>query len=234
VSAQVLLLTHETTASPGKVGDALHARGVATVACRPFAGEALPGPSEFAGVVLMGGRMSANDEHLDFIRAELAWIPRVLAAGTPYFGICLGAQLLARALGARVTRHAHGLHEIGYQPIRAASAGSGLFPAEMHVYQWHNEGFELAHGAELLAEGDVFAHQAFRYGNAVGVQFHPEVTPSIVARWIEDDADLLRAEAQPRDAQLAAAPLHDPLVGRWLDRFLDGWLDRRPHTAAAE
>jgi GMP synthase (glutamine-hydrolysing) len=233
MNGRILFVTHEKTACAGRVGEVLRGRGYATAICRPFQGETLPPAGEFDGVVVFGGRMSANDEHLDFIRAELEWIPTVLAHGTPYLGICLGGQLLARALGARVTRHPGGLHEIGYARIRAAAAAQDLFPAAMHVYQWHNEGFDIARGAELLAAGEVFAHQAFRYGGAVGVQFHPEVTPSIVARWTEADPDLLRPEAQPRAQQVAVAPTHDPVVGRWLDGFFDRWLMQRPQTAAA-
>ncbi len=233
MSGRILFVTHEKTACAGRVGEVLRARGYATTVCRPFLGDPLPAARDLAGVVVFGGRMSANDEHLDFIRAELAWIPTVLAQGTPYLGICLGGQLLARALGARVARHPGGLHEIGYAPVRPVVAGHEVFPAPMHVYQWHNEGFDVAPGAELLAAGDVFAHQAFRYGRAVGLQFHPEVTPAIVTRWTESDPDLLRPEAQPRAHQVAAAPTHDPVVGRWLDAFFDRWLQARPQTAAA-
>jgi len=233
LSGRILLLTHQDTACPGRVGEELRARGFATVACRPVAGDPLPDPNGFAGVVVFGGKMSANDEHLDFIRDELRWIPRVLAADVPYLGICLGGQLLARSLGARVAPHDAGLHEIGYAPIRPTAAGRELFPSPLHVYQWHREGFDVPRGADLLASGDVFAHQAFRCGIAVGLQFHPEATPDIVTRWTEDGEDLDQPGAQSREDQFAAAPVHDPVVARWLGRFLDRWLGGQPQTAAA-
>ncbi len=158
-SNRILVLTHEPDASCGRVGDTLTAGGYCLVPCRPFAGEALPkAMHEYAGIIAFGGRMSSNDEHLDYIRAELRWIPSVLAASTPYLGICLGAQLLARALGAGVAPHPDGLHEIGYTRIRPTAAGVGHFPAPMNVYQWHGEGFDVPQGAELLAAGEVFAH----------------------------------------------------------------------------
>ena len=227
----VLLVTHERNASPGLVEELLHARGVATQRCRPFAGDALPDPASFAGVALFGGGMSSNDEHLPFIRAELDWIPRVLASGTPFFGICLGAQLLARALGAPVSRHKDGLHEIGFARIAPTEAGLDVFPAPMHVYHWHGEGFAIPQSATRLASGDVFENQAFRYGRAVGVQFHPEVTPAIMSRWFVDLDDFHLPGARPRAEHEAGAPVHGPVVGRWLEEFLTRWL--RPDKSAA-
>lgn len=234
MAARILLVTHEPAASPGRVDEALHTRGHATVRCRTFASDVLPDARDFDGVVVFGGHMSANDEHLDFIRAELQWIPTLLAHGTPYLGICLGAQLLARALGAPVTRHRDGLYEIGFARIEPTEAGADTFVQPMHVYHWHGEGFAIAQGATRLATGDIFENQAFRYGNAVGVQFHPEVTPAIITRWVRDKHDLRLPGAQPRETHLAAADLHGPEVERWLDGFLERWLRRgRPDAAAA-
>ncbi len=227
----VLLVTHERKASPGRVEDLLHAQGVETQRCRPFAGEPLPDPTRFSGVVVFGGGMSSNDEHLPFIRAELDWIPTVLAAGTPYFGICLGAQLLARSLGAAVRRHEQGLHEIGFARITPTEAGRDVFGVPMHVYHWHGEGFAIPPGATRLASGEVFENQAFQYRHAIGVQFHPEVTPTIMARWFVDLADFHLPGAQPRESHEAAAPAYLPVVDRWLDGFLKRWL--RPAKSAA-
>lgn len=229
----VLLVTHERKASPGRVEELLHAHSIATQRCRPFDGDVLPDPAQLSGVVVFGGGMSSNDEHLPFIRAELDWIPTVLAANTPYFGICLGAQLLARALGAPVTRHARGLHEIGFARIAPTEAGRDIFGVPMHVYHWHGEGFAVPHGATRLATGEVFENQAFQYRHAVGVQFHPEVTPGIMARWFVDLADFHLPGAQPRAEQEAAAPRHLPAVDRWLDGFLKRWRQPAKNAAAA-
>ena len=186
------------------------------------------------GVVVFGGRMSANDEHLDYIRAELQWIPQVLSTSTPYLGICLGGQLLARVLGASVAPHAEGLHEIGYTRIRPTAAGIGHFPAPMHFYQWHGEGFEVPRGAELLAAGDTFPNQAFRFGRAFGLQFHPEVTKSILERWTRDGHDMdLPGAIRDREAHFAGARQYDDAIAAWLKTFLDDWLGMDRATAAA-
>ena len=227
VTKPVLLVMHGAHSRPGQVGEALAARGIATERCCPRAGDALPeNLGAYAGVVVFGGPMSANDDDLPFIRAELDWLPRVIAAGVPFFGICLGAQLLARALGARVSRHPEGLFEIGYVPIAPAAPADGLFPEPLHVYHWHNEGFEVPAGGEALATGAVFPVQAFRYGRrAYGVQFHPEMQEDILRTWCREAAHRLREPgAQPPSAQLAGHAAHGGAMHAWLDGFLDRWL----------
>ena len=132
---------------------------------RPRFGDPLPETlREHAAAVIFGGPMSANDDD-DFIRREIDWIAAVpLKEDRPFLGICLGAQMCARALGGRVFPHPQGQAEIGYYPIRPTPAGLAVvndWPEQ--VYQWHREGFELPRCAELLAEGDMFEVQAFRY-----------------------------------------------------------------------
>ncbi len=202
--------------------------GYRTDICRPACGDRLPeSMDDHAGAVVFGGPMSANDAHEDFIRAELDWIPTVIASGKPFLGICLGAQLLSRALGATVSTHPEGIYEIGYFPVRATGAGRAMFDAEMKVFQWHKEGFELPDGGELLAEGDAYPNQAYRYGrNAYALQFHPEVTEAMNRQWARRLAHRLSEPgAQPAEQQLRDRRRHDPQVEAWLDRFLPYWLN---------
>ncbi|MBD2102031.1 glutamine amidotransferase [Leptolyngbya sp. FACHB-261] len=183
-----------------------------------------------AAVVVFGGPMSANDsETLPSIRTELDWLPMVLASGKPYLGICLGAQLLARALGARVAPHPEGLREIGYFRIQPTPEGRAQIPLPMQVYHWHQEGFELPTGAVLLATGETFANQAFRYGqNAYGLQFHPEMTQTIMERWTATAPEQLSLPgAQSRTEQLQKHALYGPLLKTWLQGFLEHWLHQR-------
>ena len=122
--------------------------------------------------------MSANDTD-EAIHRETDWIAVPLAENKPFLGICLGAQMLARHLGARVAPHPNGMAEVGYYPIRPTAIGRAVVPVwPSHVYQWHREGFDLPAGAELLAEGDMFPVQAFRLGAAYAIQFHGESHPS--------------------------------------------------------
>ncbi|MBS9475987.1 glutamine amidotransferase [Ancylobacter radicis] len=228
----VLIVLHQEHSSPGRIGRLLTERGHRLDIRRPCLGERLPATlAEHAGAIIFGGPQSANDCH-DYVRSEIDWIGVPLREGKPYLGICLGAQMLARHLGASVSRHPEGLVEIGYYPIRATAAGAALLggdsdtPWPDHVYHWHNEGFELPDGAQLLAEGEAFPHQAFGYGaRALGIQFHPEVTHHMMCRWTVTGADSFDLPgARPRRAHFIDRLQHDGRIRLWLDAFLDRWL----------
>lgn len=223
---KVLLITHSRSADPGEVGAALGRLGYEVERRCPRQGEPLPDAREaYAAALVLGGSQSANDP-LPYLREEERWIEGALASGKPLLGICLGSQLIARVLGARVGPHPQGLREIGYFPIAPTSVGRGVFETELHVYHWHAEGFEMPRGAELLAEGSLFRNQAFRYGDRVyGIQFHPEVNRRIMTRWIESGAkDLGRPGAQSAEEQKAACSAHEARMHAWLERFLAHWL----------
>ena len=176
------------------------------LAAAPSAGQAqgqnaLPDPERLAGVVVMGGPMSANDDHrLPGLAAELRWIERVVAAGVPYLGVCLGSQLLARAAGAGVRPGS--APEIGFAEITVTAAGEGdpllrhLAPRTV-VLHWHGEVFDLPSGAVSLARSALTEHQAFRLGDrAWGLLFHAEADEQLVACWLREP--VMRREA--RDA----------------------------------
>ncbi|ASC73959.1 hypothetical protein XM38_049330 [Halomicronema hongdechloris C2206] len=221
------MVVHQATSDPGLVGQQLRQRGYGLDMCCPAEGEPLPQDLEaYEAVVVFGGPMSANDDDtLPFIRQELHWIERILTTDTPFLGICLGAQLLARTLGAQVYSHPQGLREIGYFPLQPTVAGQAYFADPMAVYHWHQEGFELPRRAMLLAQGNWFPHQAFRYGQAYGLQFHPEITTELIHTWTTKGADQLTLPgAQPRDRQLAGHRQHGPGVAHWLQGFLERWL----------
>jgi GMP synthase (glutamine-hydrolysing) len=232
----VLIVLHQETSTPGRIGNALRALGYRLDIRRPRFGDALPDTlAEHAGVVVFGGPMSANDPD-DYIRREIDWIAVPLLEQRPYLGICLGAQLLARQLGARVVPHPQGRVEMGFYPIRPTQAGLRLctrWPDQ--VYHWHGEGFGLPAGSELLAEGDDFPVQAFRYGNAFGVQFHPDVTTRMMCRWTTVGAErLVLLGAQPRAQHFAGRACYDLAERLWLKHFLDGWLSRVPEPMMAQ
>ncbi|MGF1538468.1 MAG: gamma-glutamyl-gamma-aminobutyrate hydrolase family protein [Elainellaceae cyanobacterium] len=226
MSDRILIIVHQSSSSPGRIGQVLQEMSYALEIRCPAVGTALPDDlDDYAAVIVFGGPMSANDD-LPFIQAELAWIPEVLAAQKPFLGVCLGAQLLARSLGGVVRGHPQQQVEIGYTPVQATAEGAGLLGELSHVYQWHREGFELPEGGTLLLTGEAFANQAFRYGRGVyGLQFHPEMTRSMLELWNAKAADQLDLPgAQPQDVQRSHHQQHRETVERWLRRFLAHWL----------
>lgn len=179
----LLVLRHEPFEHLGYFEQTLQDRNI------PFIYRELGETSEVPshdGVIIMGGPQSANDPD-PALAAEMRTIQMSIAAGVPLLGICLGSQLIAKALGARVYRNP--VKEIGWYPVRFTDAAlqDPLFagiPNPSVFFHWHAETCDLPVGAERLAYSDRCHHQAFRYGgNVYGIQFHPEVTPEMIADW---------------------------------------------------
>jgi GMP synthase (glutamine-hydrolysing) len=232
----VLCIVHQEHSIPGRVGHALQQLGYPLDIRRPRFGDPLPATmNEHSGAIVFGGPMSANDSD-GFVRREIDWMAVPIAEDKPLLGICLGAQMLARQLGAKVFCHAQGHVEVGYYAIRPTEAGRALSPLwPRHVYQWHREGFDLADGAELLAEGECFPVQAFRYGSAFALQFHPEVTQAMMCRWtVRGAARLELPNARPREQHFADRAAYDYPVRQWLAEFLNHWVAGAAKTARAK
>ena len=183
----ILVVLHQAHSTPGRVGRLLRAMGYSLDARYPALGDALPATLEgYSGAVVFGGPMCANDND-DWLKREIDWLAVPLREGKPFLGLCLGAQMMAKQLGARVFSRPQGRGQIGYYPLRPVAEADNLcaqaFPR--HVYHWHTDGFELASGAQRLAQGcGDFPEQAYIYGrNVVGLQFHPEVTYHMIRRW---------------------------------------------------
>ena len=226
-TGRILIVLHQERSSPGRVGQVLIDRGYELDIRRHSLGDPLPETmAEHDGAIIFGGPMSANDD-FPYIKAETEWIDIPLRENKPFWGICLGGQMLARNLGARVTSQAEKRVEIGYFPIVPTAEGEGLFTNPQYVYQWHGEGFELPSGAVPLAcgEGD-FPLQAMRYGEkAYGIQFHPELTALMMNAWlVKARRRLVEPGAQSEKEQRQARPVHDGELRAWLNRFLDIWL----------
>lgn len=237
---KILLVVHQEMSDPGRVRLHLEQLGYECDLRRHACGDPLPATlDDHAGVVVFGGPMSANDDHLDFIRNEIRLIERTVAANKPFLGICLGAQMLARAYGAKVAPHPDGWHEIGYYELKPSEAGRYLFEPGFHVYQWHGEGFETPGCGTHLAATEWFPNQAFRVGdNAYGVQFHPDVTGAMIERWTTRARHrMVLPGAQARDKQLRLRELYEPMMEKWCQRFFRLWLglsNARPEDMAAD
>ena len=218
----VLIVLHGELSTPGRIAIQLRNRDIPLDVRRPRFGDALPKTlRQHSGAVIFGGPQSANDDD-EIVRREIDWIGMVLKEKKPFLGICLGAQMLARQLGARVYRHG----EIGWYPIRPTVAGRAMckdWPD--HVYQWHREGFDLPDKAVMLAEGDSFPVQAFRYANAYALQFHMDVTHHTMCRWTTRGHErLAMPNAKPRESHFEDRLMHDPACRAWLSEFIDHWI----------
>lgn len=230
------MVVHQANSETGEVGRILASWGYELDVRCPAEGDRLPKTMDYhQGAVVFGGPMSANDgSTLPFIQAELDWIPTVVEAEKPFLGICLGAQLLAHSLGAKVDLHPQSQVEVGYYPLYTTPEGNSLLDSLDCVYHWHKEGFDLPTDARLLATGEVFPNQAFQYGSrAYGFQFHPEITLQMITKWTTNAADhLVRPGAKGRDNHFQGHDKHAPRVNQWLMRFLAHWLHPNdPHHA---
>jgi len=180
----------------GLVGVALHERGALIDQHRPWAGQPLPDAPEADALVVFGGEQAATDDHSHPYLPDLA---RLMAAYTradkPVLGICLGAQLLARAYGAE--NRLGVAPEFGWVDVSLTEAGRSdpvlaVLPERFAIFQWHSDTFTLPPGATHLAQSATAAHQAFRIGRATyGTQFHFEANRAVVADWLVRFPDLI-------------------------------------------
>jgi len=203
-----LIITHNPTEGGGLFETILKAKGWQHEILPLYAGKGLPESVEsYDLILLMGGPMSANDEaRYPFLKKELLFIRQVLKLGKPVLGICLGAQLMAKSLGARVYPGPH--KEIGWYfltqtPSARTDPLFSLLDPCFLVFQWHGETFDLPNGAVGLAGNEAYPQQAFRFEPwAYGLQFHFEVTESMIQTWLTQWAkEIKKAKPQPLTAQ---------------------------------
>lgn len=210
----------------GSIAGWLAARGIETTCTRFDQAAKLPELADLDWLIVMGGPMSVNDEHLHpWLVDEKRFVRDAMAAGRRVLGICLGAQLMASALGARVYPNA--AREIGWHPIDGVAPPAGRpafrFPAQAPVFHWHGETFELPAGSVHSARSVGCEHQAFQLGaRAIGLQFHLEMTPEGAAALVVNCPGDLRPgsfvqseqairSAPPRQYQVANALMCDVL-----------------------
>jgi GMP synthase (glutamine-hydrolysing) len=191
MSLSVLVFQHEPDDGPGYLGEALIQRGARLTTVRLDKAESVPDTALYNMLLVMGGTMNVYQENkYPWLVEETQAIREAVEAGKAVLGVCLGGQLLAKALGAQV--HLGAATEIGLIPITLTEAGEKdpLFEglSQVEAVEWHDDTFDIPAGAVALARSHGCAHQAFRFGRYVyGLQFHPEVSPAMLAAWIKSE-----------------------------------------------
>ncbi len=218
-----IVLQHVAWEGPGMIAGEAVRRGYTVDVCRLDREDALPDAGQVDGLVVMGGPLGAYEEDAyPFLRKECELVATMARSGRPVLGVCLGAQLLAKALGGRVFP-GHGA-EVGFGSVELTPAGKEdpLFAgagAVLPVFHWHGDTFTLPDGAELLASNSMYAHQAFRFGRrAYGLQFHVEPDVGTWAAWRDHLPAGLIDDAAPR--QQAVEAVGNPVIARFFDQAM--------------
>lgn len=237
----VLVFRHHPDEGPGNLGGFLDRRAIPWELIPVDAGAAIPaGIGSASGLVLLGGPMSANDP-LPWVSDEMRLVREAMGSGVPVLGVCLGAQIIARALGARVVRNP--VREIGWFPVQRVSEGVGEgwtdgLAESFLAFHWHGETFDLPGGARWLLRSEHCAHQAFAIGRCLALQCHVEVTEEMVRAWcrayaheIVPSPSVQTAEHMARDAAgrcRVLAHSASRLYDRWADGLAPGIRRARP------
>ena len=200
----ILIIQHSPSEQPALLDRIFESQAVRRTLLHPYLGESFPNLDEISGIISLGGPMSAFEEDSHpWIASECRFLKEAHSAGLPIIGICLGGQLLAKALGASVERAPE--PEMGWLPIEINQDGLNdpIFGAiaetlgpEIIAYHWHQDTFHLPESAVLLARTSACPRQAYRVGSrAYGLQFHPEVDSKLVSQWLEESGteDEIRA-----------------------------------------
>jgi GMP synthase (glutamine-hydrolysing) len=215
---RIYALQHVATEPLGTIADALLARGIDVEYVRVYAGEAVPASlGDAAGLMVMGGPMGVYEQNeLPFLRDEIRLIESALRDEKPVFGVCLGSQLLATALGAEVRQGER--KEIGWFAVSLTEEGQrdrlfGNVAPSFNAYHWHGDVFDLPRGAVQLASSEQTTHQAFRFGSrAYGLLFHLEATPQIVSDMVTAFAGELAEERMSGDEIISSMNDHLPAL----------------------
>lgn len=228
---KILFIQHSESDQPGLLGEIMARAGLSFKICHPYAGESLPQSlEEFAGVALGGGSQSVCElEKYSYLKAEAELVKSASDLGKPVLGLCLGAQIMALALGGNV--HRAGKREIGFFPVTFSPASRsdpllhGL-PNSMTPIHWHEDVIELpASGTTLLGSSELTPTQIFRCGSGMyGLQFHLEMTLELLEEWLADSGKYLmdlgihpsRLRLEAQRFLPALRPTADIIFSRWI------------------
>jgi GMP synthase-like glutamine amidotransferase len=230
----LLVLQHISCEPPGAYEDEVAARGGSIVRVEVDAGEPLPDPRRFDGIIVMGGPMGAYEEdRFPWLSQEKQVLADAVRAAVPIWGVCLGAQLLAAALGAHVAPGPApevGVLDVELTEAAADDAVFSLAPLVFRALQWHGDTFALPAGARHLARSPAYAGQAFAVGGAYGVQFHIEVGEALGREWGRVPAYAASLETIMGPGALtrllADVAAHETEMRELARRLFAAWLDR--------
>ncbi|MBI5286038.1 MAG: type 1 glutamine amidotransferase [Deltaproteobacteria bacterium] len=200
----ILVLQHLEGEGLGTIKNTLRIKGIKPVSIKIFAGERIPeDTSGYSGLIILGGTMGVYEDDIHpFIRDEIALIRKALKDGLPILGICLGAQMLAKAAGGEVYKGGKkeiGWYKVGLTPEAKRDRLFMDLPEELTVFQWHGDTFDIPAGGVRLAYSNVYPNQAMRVGErAYGLQFHLEITEGMIKDWLKDyERELATTEIDP-------------------------------------
>jgi GMP synthase (glutamine-hydrolysing) len=221
----IAILQNDESVPPGLLGDSLAIRQVPAKLIEVFRGESWPDLDEISGIVILGGHMGAYEEQEHpFLVREKELVRYAVLRDVPLLGICLGCQIIADALGGKAYRVEP--LEAGLVDLRVTEEGlrdSLGSIIEGPMASWHHDGWDLPPHGELLASSDQYP-QALRVGSAVGVQFHPEVTPGILEGWIRRDGSALLEIGLDPSRFLSEVKVSGEALRDRADRLFGAWL----------
>ncbi|MEM7828235.1 MAG: type 1 glutamine amidotransferase [Candidatus Aenigmatarchaeota archaeon] len=227
---KILILQHDIAEGPGLLRMLVKESGLVPEICHLYREQRIPSHfSDFCSIISLGGPMNVYEcDRYPFLLDEEFVIREIIKKEIPFLGICLGAQMLAKACGARVIKGPK--KEIGWGRVILTPHGldDPLFEGfnrEIPVFQWHGDTFEIPEGGVLLASSELYPHQAIRVGsNAYGIQFHLEITRDMVSEWIEGSREELIKDGIDPEIIEIETEVNIAIMEYWMRRFWKNFL----------